>query len=163
MADGLANLTVRSTDGALLWSRAVCPDKLGCSAITVDSAEEAASLVEAAATAVRRKLESRQVSGRATADRCLDPSVDDAEVLDCECLGDLEVRCPSSSQQCLHDVFCGLSRVCPDWKKNHCPGIARRLGQLSFDENEVEDAFEHMEAFLQEASSHGRGLGKCAE
>lgn len=169
VADGLANLTVRALDGALLWSRAVCPDKLGCSAITVDSAEEAASLVEAAATAVRRKLESRQVShaGHATAHVCEDPSVDDAEAYQCECMDEISDHCNEAETEfeaCVLEAFCNFPWVCSQWKEINCPGIARRLGQLSFDENEDEDAFEHMEAFLQEASSpRARRLGKCSQ
>ena len=62
--------------------------------------------------------------------------------------------------------------VCDGWKSDHCTNHARQLGTLptaaSVEDEEVQldEAFERMEGFLQQAKDQGkrgRRLGKCAE
>lgn len=171
IADGGANLTVRNTNGNVLWSHRVCPDTVDCSAITVDSEAEAADLAAKTQEAGQRRLESEPVSFQRRAldddEGCMDPSSDDPEALDCECLDMITGACgdqhSSPSEDCIKRLLCNDLRkqVCDSWIDQHCPSStdARQLDELS----ELKDAFEGVETFVKgpHARRHGRRLGKC--
>jgi len=55
---------------------------------------------------------------------CVDPSADDAEAWDCECLDDMVSGCEGSDslEECLKAKMCNFDKVCAHWKKNNnCP------------------------------------------
>jgi len=160
--DGHANLTVRDTNGAVLWNEPICPDTAGCSAITVDSEVEANALLGKAEKARAASRLRRLGHGDGGGEECFDPSNADPEALDCECMQLLQTRCgddfdDDAIEECYKTLMCSeWEFICDDWKTEHCP--SRRLGEFP----KLEDAFEGIDTFVKERT-HGRRLGKCSQ
>jgi len=51
---------------------------------------------------------------------CLDPSVEDPEGWDCDCLEKMVETCGGLSEECLKNRMCKIEKVCDAWKEQHC-------------------------------------------
>jgi len=51
---------------------------------------------------------------------CVDPSIEDAEAWDCDCLEEIVESCGGLSEDCLKSRLCKLPKVCESWTKQHC-------------------------------------------
>jgi len=155
IADGGANMTVRDTNGAVLWRNKVCPDDLGCAAITLDSEAEGAALVAMAQEELASSRRRLGCQGSCTDveddwwkyldNGCVDPATDDAESLDCECLEQIlrpatEGGCGyPADETCVLEHWCdplidASGRICSPWKNEHCQEVWAKwvtVGQIT--------------------------------
>ena len=122
-----------------------------CSALRVDSAEEAEDLSAAAGSVHRRELGHR--FGHAPVGHRFghgsdgpeegeyDPGGDDVDTWECECLEEFSAACPGMGEQCAALFFCNSNYVSPRWKDDEgdCCSFdqyynrARRAGEISCD------------------------------
>ena len=81
-----------------------------CSALRVDSAEEAESLSAAAGIVQRRELAAPPIAS-------IDPESDDAEAWECECIDEFTALCEDQDQkECFRGLFCQSRFVSLEWK-----------------------------------------------
>jgi len=59
-------------------------------------------------------------SGAQQSTACLDPSVEDPEGWDCDCLEKMVDSCGGLSEECLKNRMCKIEKVCDAWKEQHC-------------------------------------------
>jgi len=57
------------------------------------------------------------------AEGCVDPSVEDAESWDCECMDEMTTSCEGVNEECFNKILCGNSNVCESWKSAHCGAL----------------------------------------
>jgi len=51
---------------------------------------------------------------------CVDPSIEDPEAWDCDCLEEMVESCGGLSEDCLKKRMCKIDSVCKAWKEQHC-------------------------------------------
>jgi len=53
---------------------------------------------------------------------CVDPSVEDPETWDCDCLENMVKICGESNPPCMTNIMCAHPRICESWKTDNCVG-----------------------------------------
>jgi len=54
------------------------------------------------------------------AEGCVDPSVEDPESWECECMDQMTASCDGVDEECFNKILCGNTNVCGSWKGAHC-------------------------------------------
>ena len=121
--------------GAVLESAFLCASSVDCGALHVKGSEEEELVEKAkvalAAAAERRRLNPDTSPRKRSLDDCTDPSSDDREAWECECLQDMQETCVQDDECILKLMCCGNAAVsvCDEWKDENCgayPGCKRR-------------------------------------
>jgi len=53
--------------------------------------------------------------------QCVDPTVDDPESFECDCIESWIASCDGVDADCFHTKMCEHSKICSSWKDSHCP------------------------------------------
>uniref|UniRef100_A0A7S3SWG7 ShKT domain-containing protein n=2 Tax=Emiliania huxleyi TaxID=2903 RepID=A0A7S3SWG7_EMIHU len=113
--------------GAVLESTFLCSSSVDCGALHVKGSEEEELVEKAevalAAAAERRRLNPDTSPRKRSLDDCTDPSSDDAEAWDCECLQDMQETCGQDNDECILKLMCcgnAAASVCDEWKDANC-------------------------------------------
>jgi hypothetical protein len=65
------------------------------------------------------------------AEGCVDPSVEDPESWDCECMGEMTASCDGVDEACFSKIFCDNTNVCESWKSAHCAEVLLAKHKIS--------------------------------
>jgi len=57
------------------------------------------------------------------AEGCVDPSVEDPEAFDCECMDKMTASCGEVNEECFNGILCKNTNVCDSWKDAHCADV----------------------------------------
>jgi len=93
---------------------------------------------------------------------CVDPSADDPESWDCDCVEGMMKKCAVEGmaqdlEKCMSSLMCKSASVCSGWKRTHCAGasmVERRQASTKVAVATKGQALTHLDGTMQ---------GKCAE